>query len=330
MTTTLHNNFCRALKKLYPKEKLENVIKSINYTGETTGTSSCICGHKIHIINQCTVGPDNVEIEVGTDCVYDCYETDPVKFENLEKILFNQCRSCENYNIKKKKYKTQHKNYYCQDCSYKTMVKYECGHYDEFDVVNYKECSDCKSKREEKEKENLWVTRLKRYIRKGLYKRCIECRKLKEENKGKYCDGCYTIIKNKEWVHEVKGYELTGIYKKCIECRQKKGNDKWTKCYKCNTKDKDKCKCGKLKDIKYNSCWTCKDKDEDKDDDKEEKNRIVDDKGNIDILTWCNSNHVKISKNPKCKICLDMDVINLNSSSGATLCPNFINGKHKD
>ncbi len=51
------------------------------------------------------------------------------------------------------------------------------------------------------------------------------------------------------------------IPKKCLECKCVLKNIKFNKCYNCNIKNKDKCKCGKLKDKKYELCYTCKEED---------------------------------------------------------------------
>ena len=251
MNNTLHKNFGRALKKMYPTVTLFDIVRSIKNTGFELKPSKCICGHKIIHTYKCKIGIDNYNVDVGIDCIEDIYQTNQLDFKNLEQFLYKQCRGCDNFNIKKNNYKKIVKNYYCKncilDCS-NQIVKYKCNHVDVFDINQKNNCSLCIKK--------LWEDRLDKYKKTGIYEQCIDCKGEKQHDKHTKCNPCkIELLKVKEWNRYLDHAILTGIYSRCIECKKNKKADKYEKCYPCNF---DKCLCGNYKKKEYKTCYSCK------------------------------------------------------------------------
>jgi hypothetical protein len=219
-------------------------------------------------------------IVMGSKCLWNLYHAvlkiEKIELKNFKEAMFNQCRGCKEYKINKNEHKLKVNDYYCKNCNVKGHVKFECGHFDVFDENNYKECYLCRIARERKqqeekekmiqeEKEKKWKKRLRKYKKTGEYKRCVECRKKKDNIEKKRCEKCIKKIKiekeNKEWLLELELFEKYNVYKKCIDCRKPKKHDKWKKCYDCNMNNMDKCKCGKNKNKENEECWNCKTKE---------------------------------------------------------------------
>ena len=252
-------------------------------------------------------------IIIGTVCKHHIAEY--LKSINIEaKNLINiKCRGCDKYEIKQKEHLITINNYYCKNCRHIKKkvyyVKYKCGHNDVFDVNNNKICIICRKRQEIISKENfkktleqlkdrnnkikkanklkkekLWISRLNKYKKLGKYKRCVDCRKIKQIDHHTKCNSCkYRLLEEKqereriileqkkeieklilqekekkEWTDYMDNAILTGVYSRCVECKKNKKADKWKNCWDCKKGDLNKCKCGKYKYKTSLYCYICK------------------------------------------------------------------------